>query len=118
MPTNELSDNPTAVPFYTREDFDTVWLPLSERNDPISYDNWLIRVERMEQTAKHDGAISRRIPIKPDALKVWCQEQKLAICRKSIGLFAMFTLGDTPSAKQKLKTQAEPGDAANGRKPS
>src|SRR5260370_37170652 len=86
---------PTAVPSYSREDWETIrdMLPESERSGELrSYEEFVERVRQMEDDAKRRGAITQRVEIRPEALKVWCEQQNLEINRDSISAYGMWSV--------------------------
>jgi hypothetical protein len=82
---------PTGVPWYSEAEFVALraMLPASERKDPISYESFVSKIEQMEKAAQQRGCITRRIPIHAAAVKAWCDEKKLPVCRDSIAKYGM-----------------------------
>jgi hypothetical protein len=97
MDDDMLKGTRTAVPTYaSREDWETVLnlLPAAERENPVTYDDWVKRRDKMEDEAKRRGAIPEAVEIRPDALKIWCEKQGIDISRESIRAYAMTMLGE------------------------
>jgi hypothetical protein len=89
-----MNDTPTpvSIPWYeTAEDFDTIlrMVPPGESAGSISYQEWVRKIENIEQERRDNGFVPVRIPINPAAIKEWCDTAGGQVSRATIAKYAM-----------------------------
>jgi len=80
-----------SLPWYaSEEDFKAIlaMVPASESATAFSYERWVERIKGIEAQFIRDGNTPIRVTIDPQAVKMWCDENGVLVCRASISQYA------------------------------
>ena len=92
MPDKQPKTEHFALPWYKDErEYQAVqsMLPTGERDNAVTYDAFVIKIQAMENQQQRLGTITHRIPIQAVELKGWCDKNQLGVCRDSISKFGI-----------------------------
>lgn len=99
----DVKNVPVAVPWYTEEGYSEIlkMVPPAESDGALPYRDWVKVSERNKKEAQKRGAIPIRVPIDPHAVKMWCEERNVPVCRKSISAYGIHLLATDITLRRK-----------------
>lgn len=78
-----------GVPWYRPSDFDRIKSLLGQPDSiPATYEQWLIKVNKVIDLCERSGQIPIKVTIDPDELIAWCRIKNIPLDRIAQNLFA------------------------------